>query len=122
MTKHKLSHIILFIGVLALANTSCKKSSLQVGDPNDPTLAGNVNNESGLLALAEGGVYTNGFTNGDGWLGDSYFSLPYGYHELMADNIGADASNNQITTVGYPTYFITDDGVKHVNGSPSISI
>jgi len=122
MTKHKLSHIIFFIGVLAMANASCKKSSLQVGDPNDPTVGANVNTESGLLSLAEGGVYTNGFINGDGWLGDSYFSLPYGYHELMADNVGADASNNQITTVGYPTYYITDDGVKHTNGSPSIGI
>jgi len=121
MTKYKLSHIVFFIGVVALANASCKKSSLQVGDPNDPTIAGNVNTESGLISLAEGGVYTNGFTNGDGWLGDSYFSLPYGYHELMADNIGADASNNQITTVGYPAYFINDLGVK-VPGGSNVSI
>ena len=122
MTKYKFSHIVLFIGAFALANASCKKSSLQVGDPNDPTVAGNVNNESGLLSLAEGGVYSNGFINGDGWLGDSFFSLPYGYHELMADNVGADASNNQITTVGYPNYYITDDGVTHTNGSPSVGI
>src|ERR1700734_4471757 len=117
MTKYKFSHIILFIGVFALVNASCKKSSLQVGDPNDPTVSGNVNSESGLLSFAEGGVYSNGFINGDGWLGDSFFSLPYGYHELMADNVGADASNNQVTTVGYPNYFITDDGVNHPNGS-----
>jgi hypothetical protein len=121
MTKYKLSHLIFFIGVVALANASCKKSTLQVGDPNDPTLVGNVNSESGLYAFAEGGVYTNGFTNGDAWLGDSYFSLPYGYHELMADNIGADASNNQITTVGYPLYFINDAGVK-VPGTSNVSI
>jgi len=121
MTKYKLSHIVLFLGALALANASCKKSSLQLGDPNDPTLAGNVNSESGLLSLAEGGVYTEGFTNGDGWLGDSYFSLPYGYHELMADNVGADASNNQVTTVGFPTYYITDDGTKHP-GAPNSTI
>jgi hypothetical protein len=121
MTQNKWLHIVFFIGVLAVANTSCKKQ-LQQGDPNDPTLAGNVNNESGLISLAQGGVYTNGFANGDGWLGNSYFSLPRGYMELMADNIGADASNNQITTVGYPTYFIKDNGTKVVNGSPSVSI
>ncbi len=121
MTKYKLSHIIFFIGVLALASASCKKSILQVGDPNDPTLSGNVNSESGLLSFAEGGVYSNGFINGDVWLGDSYFSLPYGYHELMADNIGADASNNQITTVGYPSYFINDLGTK-VPGTSNVSI
>jgi hypothetical protein len=119
MTKYKFSYFFLFIGIIVLSNSSCKKSSLQVGDPNDPTVAGNVNSESGLLELAEGGVYQNGFVNGDGWLGDSYFSLPYGYHELMADNIGADASNNQITTVGYPTYYILDNGTKVVPNTAS---
>ena len=109
------------MGIVAIANSSCKKQ-LQIGNPNSPTISGNVNDESGLISLAEGGVYENGFADGDGWLGNSYFSLPYGYLELMSDNIGADASNNQITTVGYPTYFIMDDGTKVTNGSPSISI
>lgn len=121
MTRNKLSYIVLFMGIIMVANSACKKQ-LQVGDPNEPTLAGNVNDENGLYSLAEGGVYMNGFANGDGWLGNSYFSLPYGYMELMADNIGADASNNQITTVGYPGYFIKDNGTKVVNGSPSVSI
>jgi hypothetical protein len=121
MTTHKLTQIILIIGALALGSTSCKKQ-LQQGDPNDPTLAANVANESGLIALAEGGVYMNGFANGDGWLGNSYFSLPYGYMELMADNLGADASNNQITTVGYPTYFLRDNGTKVSNGTTNVSI
>jgi hypothetical protein len=121
MTKNKLSRIILIIGALALGSTSCKKQ-LQQGDPNDPTLSANVANESGLIALAEGGVYMNGFANGDGWLGNSYFSLPYGYMELMADNIGADASNNQITTVGYPTYFLRDNGTKVANGTTNVAI
>jgi starch-binding outer membrane protein, SusD/RagB family len=109
------------MGIVAIANSSCKKQ-LQIGNPNSPTVSGNVNDESGLISLAEGGVYENGFADGDGWLGNSYFSLPYGYLELMSDNIGADASNNQITTVGYPTYFIMDDGTQVTNGSPSISI
>ncbi len=119
MTKYKFYYIVLFFGLVAI--TSCKKQ-LQVGNPNSPTLAGDVTTESGLISLAQGGVYINGFANGDGWLGNSYFSLPFGYMELMADNIGADASNNQITTVGYPTYFIKDDLTKVVNGSPSIAI
>lgn len=109
------------MGIVAFAATSCKKQ-LQVGNPNAPRLASNVTTESGLISLAQGGVYINGFANGDGWLGDSYFSLPTGYQELMADDLGADASNNQITTVGYPTYFIKDNGTKVVNGSPSVSI
>ena len=121
MTKNKLSYLFALMGIVAMANSSCKKQ-LQIGNPNSPTLSGNVADESGLISLAEGGVYENGFADGDGWLGNSYFSLPYGYMELMADNIGADASNNQITTVGYPTYFIMDDGTKITNGSPSVSI
>jgi hypothetical protein len=109
------------MGVFAIAGSSCKKQ-LQIGNPNSPTLADNVTDESGLISLAVGGVYVNGFQNGDGWLGNSYFSLPFGYMELLADNIGADASNNQITTVGYPTYFIMDDGTQVTNGSPSVAI
>jgi starch-binding outer membrane protein, SusD/RagB family len=119
MTKYKFSYLFLSIGIIFLSNSSCKKSSLQVGDPNDPTLSGNVTDETGLIALAQGGVYEDGFANGDGWLGNSYFSLPRGYDELMADNIGADASNNQITTVGYPTYYILDNGTKIVPNTAS---
>src|SRR5580704_16322470 len=121
MSKNKLSYLLVLIGIIAIANSSCKKQ-LQIGNPNSPTLAGNVANESGLISLAVGGVYENGFGNGDGWLGNSYFSLPFGYMELLADNVGADASNNQITTVGYPTYYIMDDGTQVPNGSPSVSI
>jgi hypothetical protein len=121
MSKNKLFYtVFLFVGI-ALAGASCKKQ-LQLGDPNDPRLATNVNNETGLIALALGGIYVNGFQNGDGWLGNSYFSLPYGYKELLADNIGADASNNQITTVGYPVYFLRDDGTKVANGSTSVGV
>jgi hypothetical protein len=119
MTKNKWTTIILFTALLAGA--SCKKQ-LDVGNPNKPALATNVINESGLISLAQGGVYISGFKNGAGWLGDSYFSLPYGYHELMADNIGADASNNQITTVGKPDYYIQDNGTKVPNPSPQVGV
>jgi len=121
MTKNKFAYIVFLIGMVSLAAGSCKKQ-LNVGNPNSPTISGNVTTEAGLLSLAEGGVYVNGFVNGDGWLGNSYFSLPYGYHELMADNIGADASNNQITTVGKPDYYIRDNGTKVPNPSPQISV
>ena len=81
---------------------SCKKQ-LDVKDPNDPTFGSNVNTEAGITAFAKGAVYFNGFNYGDGWLGDSYFSLPWGYHELMGDVIGGgQGSNNQVTTMGIP--------------------
>jgi starch-binding outer membrane protein, SusD/RagB family len=87
---------------------SCKKQ-LDVKNPNAPTISGNVNNEAGLTAYAKGGVYWNGFNYGDGWLGDSYFSLPWGYHELMGDVVGGgQGSNNQTTTMGVPDKFQAD--------------
>jgi len=91
-----------------LVSTSCKKQ-LDVKDPNDPTFAGNVNTEGGIAAYAQGSVYWNGFSYGDGWLGDSYFSLPWGYRELMGDVVGGgQGSNNQTTTMGVPDSFVAD--------------
>src|ERR1700744_1655571 len=121
MLKNKLALLLSLIGLIAMAGSSCKKQ-LNVGNPNEATISGNVNTEAGLLQLAQGGVYINGFYNGDGWLGNSFFSLPYGYLELMGDVVGADASNNQVTTIGFPDYYITGDAVKHVNPSPQVSV
>jgi len=118
MKKHTIIYIIFAITI----TTSCKKQ-LQVGNPNSPTVSGNVSTESGLISLAQGGVYINGFVNGDGWLGDSYFSLPWAYSELMGDVIGGgEGSNNQTTTIGVPDYIILDNGTKLTNPSPQIAL
>ena len=94
--------------MLLLTFSSCEKK-LNVENPNAPTFDVNVSNEGGLAAYAKGGVYWNGFNYGDGWLGDSYFSLPWGYHELMGDLIGGgQGSNNQTTTMGVPDKFQAD--------------
>lgn len=118
LTKHKFLSTAC-LTVMLLGAVSCKEQ-LDVGNPNAPTTAANVNNETGLISFAQGGVYINGFLNGDGWLGNSYFSLPVGYSELMADNVGADASNNQVTTIGVPDYIILDDGTKVSNPAPQV--
>jgi hypothetical protein len=98
----------LTAAILLLTFSACKKQ-LEVKNPNDPTFGGNVNSESGITSYAKGGVYWNGFNYGDGWLGDSYFSLPWGYHELMGDVIGGgQGSNNQTTTMGVPDRFQAD--------------
>jgi starch-binding outer membrane protein, SusD/RagB family len=87
---------------------SCKKQ-LDVKDPNDPTFGTNVTDEGGLAAFAKGAIYWNGFNYGNTWLGDSYFSLPWGYHELMGDVVGGgQGSNNQTTTMGVPDKFVAD--------------
>lgn len=119
MKKNKFIYIAFFAAVTITAG--CKKQ-LEVGNPNAPTIDANVTSEPGIISLAQGGVYVNGFANGDGWLGDSYFSLPYGYNELLGDVLGAEASNNQITTIGVPDYIIMDDGTKLTNPSPAIAI
>ena len=112
--------------LIATSWTSCKKDLNQV-NPNSPTLTGNVTNETGITAYALGGVYWSGFNYGDGWLGNSYFSLPWGYHELMGDVAGGGAgSNNQTTTMGVPDSFTPDPvgapGTVVVNPSPQVSI
>jgi hypothetical protein len=107
--KHSWATNILLLAVgLSLGLSSCKKQ-LDIKDPNDPTFAANVNSEAGLAAYAQGGIFWNGFNYGDGWLGDSYFSLPWGYHELMGDVVGGgQGSNNQTTTMGVPDKFVAD--------------
>jgi starch-binding outer membrane protein, SusD/RagB family len=125
-------HTILqkyFSGYLSMALlfgiTSCKKQ-LDVKDPNDPTFSTNVVSEAGLTAYAKGGIYWNGFNYGDVWLGDSYFSLPWGYHELMGDVVGGgQGSNNQTTTMGVPDYLQADPNDASTifnNASPQVSI
>lgn len=112
--------------IIILLASSCKKELNQI-NPNAPTIIGNVTNEAGVAAYASGGVYWNGFNYGDGWLGNSYFSLPWGYHELMGDVVGGGAgSNNQTTTMGVPESFTPDPvgapGTVVTNPSPQITI
>ena len=120
---HKIKILYLgFFAALVLFSTSCQKE-LEVGNPNSPTLVGNVTEENGLAKLAQGGIYLNGLSYGDGWLGDSYFSLPRGYHELMGDIIGGgEGSNNQITTLPAPDYIQLDATNKLTNPSPNPAI
>ena len=117
MSKNKLIYILSF--AMLLAATACKKQ-LQVGNPNQPTIAGNVNNEAGLISFTQGSTYLDGFVNGQGWLGNSYFSLPYGYSELLADLVGADAANQQISVMSVPLLVTTEDGTTVPNPNPQI--
>ncbi|HEY5822921.1 MAG TPA: RagB/SusD family nutrient uptake outer membrane protein [Cyclobacteriaceae bacterium] len=120
MKKNTINYAILVI-TLSLASISCK-DQLDVGNPNAPTITANVKTEVGLVSLAQGGVYINGFKNGDNWLGDSYFSLPWGYQEIMADVVGADASNNQVSTLGVPDYYILNGSKVPNTSSSSVDI
>ena len=121
MNKIKILYLGFF-AALVLFSTSCQKE-LEVGNPNAPTLGGNVTEENGLAKLAQGGIYLNGLSYGDGWLGDSYFSLPRGYNEEMGDIIGGgEGSNNQTTTLPSPEYIQLNASNKLTNPSPNPAI
>ena len=121
MNKIKILYLGFF-AALVMFSTSCQKD-LEVGNPNSPTLSGNVTEENGLTKLAQGGIYLNGLNYGNGWLGDSYFSLPRGYHELMGDIIGGgEGSNNQITTIPAPQSIKLSATVTLDNPSPNPAI
>jgi hypothetical protein len=113
MKKYKyMTTLVVIAGIVT--SSSCKKQ-LEVDNPNSPTLL-QAQTESGLTSLASGSIYVNGFQNGDGWLGDSFFSLCYGYHELLADDVSAEASNQNVNLVNVPDYVVLDDGSKLNNG------
>lgn len=127
MKKHKLIISTWVITATLLGVTSCKKQ-LDVKNPNSPTLD-QAKTETGLISLASGGVYITGFNgsnpsviSGLNWLGDSYFSLGIGFHELLGDNISAEASNQNINVVNLPASLTTDAGTVITNTSPSKSV
>lgn len=111
MSKYKLFGLLLISLIGAI---SCKKQ-LNVGNPNSPTAASNVTDESSLAALGQGVVYINGFQgdNAYNWLGSGYFSLNYSFAELMGDMVGSTDANESVNTVNIPSYTILDDGTKY---------
>jgi len=118
MKKYK--YIITSMAMAVIVVSSSCKKELDVKNPNSPTLE-QAKTESGLTSLAAGSIYINGFVNGDGWLGDSFFSLCYGYHELLADDVSAQASNQNVNLVNVPDYALLDDGSKLANTQPQIA-
>lgn len=93
---------------------SCK-DQLDVKNPNQPT-TGSAKSESGLINLAQGAIYINGFytVNYGGFYG-GFFGDPVGYHEIMGDNVGAEAANQRLNEIGVANYVILDDGTKVIN-------
>src|ERR1700734_244149 len=100
MLKNKL----LFLSLILLMGTMSCKRQLNVGNPNAPTIPQDVNNQAGLIAFAQGAVYVDGFaaSNAYNWLGSGYFSLNYGYAELLGDMIGSTDANEAINTINIP--------------------
>lgn len=119
MTKYRFISMLV-IASLMTGNFACN-DQLEVGNPNNPQTATSVVSVAGLTSLAQGVVYIDGFYDGDSWLGNSYFSLPYGYQELLGDMVGAPTALNQnINRISQPNYFTLTDGSTIVTGVTNI--
>ena len=95
------------------------KDQLDVQNPNQPTPS-SASNESGVISLAQGGLYINGFRDGikfnDGVPG-YFWTGAIGFHELMGDEIGEEAANQYGNQIGLPDVVTLDDGTKVLNPS-----
>lgn len=118
-----LKKYISIVALSALAFTSCTKD-LAIENPNQPTPA-SLNNEAGMVAFATGGIYITGFRSlkfTDGVFGP-FWSGATGFHELMADVIGADAANAFLNQMGCPDKVTFDNGTAVLNpSSPNTQI
>ncbi len=107
MNKNK---IIWSILSLTLLTSSCKKD-LDVSNDNLPTI-GSTSTEPGLISLAGGSIYRNGFfdlKSSDGVYG-RFWAGATGFHEMMGDIIGVEAANAYINQIGCPNKVTWDNG------------
>ena len=96
---------------------SCK-DQLDVQNPNQPTPA-TASSEAGIVALAQGSVYKNGFTSAgdkyyDGVVG-AFYNGVVGIHELMGDVVAAEAANTYMNNLSAPDMVILDNGTQVPN-------
>jgi starch-binding outer membrane protein, SusD/RagB family len=114
--------ILLTVLITGGLFTSCK-DQLDIKNPNNPTPA-SAANESGILGLAQGSIYVNGFTSTgdkyyDGVIG-AFFNGVYGIHDMMGDEVAAEAANAYMNQISCPNDVTLDDGTKVTNpNSPS---
>jgi starch-binding outer membrane protein, SusD/RagB family len=117
--------ILLTLLITGSLFTACK-DQLDIKNPNNPTPA-SASNESGIIGLAQGSVYVNGFNSlgnkfYDGVIG-AFFNGVYGIHDMMGDQIAAEAANAYMNQISCPNDVTLDDGSKVVNpNSPNTFI
>jgi len=96
---------------------SCK-DQLDVQNPNQPTPA-TASSEAGIVALAQGSIYKNGFTSAgnkyyDGVVG-AFYNGVVGIHELMGDVVAAEAANTYMNNLSAPDMVTLDNGTSVPN-------
>jgi len=107
----------ILVGILgmALSLTACKKD-LDISNTNLPTPE-SAQNEPGVISLAQGSIYRNGFYDlkySDGVYG-RYWAGTMGFQELMGDIIGAEAANAYMNQIGCPNSVTLDNGTVVLN-------
>jgi len=108
--------LVGLLGVSLLAS-SCKKD-LDISNTNLPT-PGSAQTEAGVVSLAQGSIYRNGFFDlkySDGVYG-RFWAGATGFHELMGDIIGAEAANAYLNQLGCPNKVTLDNGTVVLNPS-----
>ncbi|MEJ1241144.1 RagB/SusD family nutrient uptake outer membrane protein [Chryseolinea sp. T2] len=113
MNKNKLAYTL--IAFLAVTTFACK-DDLDIENPNQPGPA-TAATENGIISLAQGSVYVNGFKElkyYDGVPG-YYWTGAMGFHELMGDVIGEEAANIYGNQIGCPEYVTLDNNSKVLN-------
>lgn len=113
----KMKRIIICVLSITIVVTSCKKQ-LDVQNDNLPAISA-AKTEPGLIALAAGSLYKNGFydlKSTDGVYG-RFWTGATGFHEMMGDVIGVEAANAYINQIGCPNKVTWDDGTVVLNPS-----
>ena len=113
MIKNKLAYTLC--ALFAMVSFACKED-LDIQNPNQPGRA-SAKTENGIVSLAQGSVYVNGFKElkyYDGVPG-YYWTGAMGFHELMGDVIGEEAANIYGNQIGCPEYILLDNGSKSLN-------
>src|SRR6478735_2282707 len=113
MIKNKLAYTLC---AFLITITFACKDDLDIANPNQPGPA-TAANENGIISLAQGSVYVNGFKElkyYDGVPG-YFWTGAMGFHELMGDVIGEEAANIYGNQIGCPQYVILDNGTKVLN-------
>lgn len=109
---------IIMVGLLSIfVFASCKKE-LEVTNVNQPS-PDNAANEAGVISLAQGTIYRNGFYDlkySDGVYG-RFWAGATGFHEMMGDIIGVEAANAYINQIGCPNKVTLDNGTSILNPS-----
>ena len=105
--------LLLFAGTVM----SCK-DELDIQNPNQPTPA-TAASEAGIIGLAQGSIYKNGFTSAgnkyyDGVVG-AFYNGVVGIHELMGDIVAAEAANTYMNNLSAPDMVTLDNGAQVPN-------